>query len=127
MIFIDLSNKNELYCKKIIALLNKNKGDIVVNCNYINYAKDNVKVINTTDERKLADYAIKSEMVLIFDIKNNSNNGCASFTLGILSTDKIKDELNWIPKYSIHDGFKRTIEYIESEIKNNDKKLIKKF
>ncbi len=70
MIFIDLYNKNKSYCKNIIDLLNKNDADIIVNCNYINYTKDNVKVINTTDERELADYAIKSEMVLIFDIND---------------------------------------------------------
>lgn len=68
MIFIDLSNKNELYCKKIIDLINKNEKDIVINCNYTDYTKDNVKIISTTDERELADYAIRSEMVLIFDI-----------------------------------------------------------
>jgi UDP-glucuronate decarboxylase len=65
---------------------------------------------------------------LVFDIQEPSNNnGCASFTLGILSTDKIKKELGWEPKYSIHDGFKRTIEFIESELKKEDvQKLVRK-
>ena len=57
---------------------------------------------------------------LVFDIpKDQKNTGTASFTLGILATDKIRKELNWKPKYSIFDGFKRTIEYIESEMKRD--------
>ncbi|HPE14982.1 MAG TPA: NAD(P)-dependent oxidoreductase [Bacilli bacterium] len=55
---------------------------------------------------------------LTFNIPNSTqrlNSGCATFTDGILSTQKIRDELQWIPKYSISDGFKRTIDYLESE------------
>lgn len=70
MIFIDLSDKNKSYCKKIIDLVDKNEKDIVINCNYTDYTKNNVQIINITDERELADYAIKSEMVLIFDIND---------------------------------------------------------
>lgn len=70
MIFIDLSNKNKSYCKKIIDSVNKNEKDIVINCNYTDYTKNNVQIININDERELADYAIKSEMVLIFDIND---------------------------------------------------------
>ncbi len=70
MIFIDLSNKNKSYCRKIIDLVNKNEKDIVINCNYTDYTKNNVQIINVNDERELADYAIKSEMVLIFDIND---------------------------------------------------------
>ena len=70
MIFIDLSNKNKSYCKKIIDLVDKNEKDIVINCNYTDYTKNNVQIININDERELADYAIKSEMVLIFDIND---------------------------------------------------------
>ncbi len=55
---------------------------------------------------------------LVFDIpKETTNTGTASFTLGILATDKIRKELKWKPKYSIFEGFKRTIDYIESEMK----------
>lgn len=101
---------------------------VLLNSNDIVYNVADEK--SKTSIKELADTLIniypERNLKLKFDIKNNVNNGCASFTLGILSTDKIKDELNWRPKYSIHDGFKRTIEYIESEIKNNDKKLIKK-
>lgn len=67
---------------------------------------------------------------LVFDIpEEQKNSGTASFTLGILSTDKIRKELHWDPKYSIHDGFKRTLEYLESEMevkKNSNQVLSKK-
>ena len=64
---------------------------------------------------------------LVFDIsKEQKNDGTASFTLGILSTDKIRKELGWAPKYSIHDGFKRTIEYLESELKKDKPKTLER-
>ncbi len=57
------------------------------------------------------------KLKLVFDIpKEQTNTGTASFTLGILATDKIRKELKWKPKYSIFEGFKRTLEYIESEM-----------
>ena len=34
----------------------------------------------------------------------------------ILSTDKIRNELNWKPKYTIKEGFKRTIEHLQEEL-----------
>lgn len=59
---------------------------------------------------------------LRFDIPESSkNDGTASFTLGILSTKKIREELKWEPKYSIAEGFKRTIDYLESTLLNDDK------
>ncbi len=64
---------------------------------------------------------------LVFDIpEETKNTGCASFTLGILATDKIRKELGWIPRYSIYDGFKRTIDYIESEMKKEKPVALKK-
>lgn len=68
------------------------------------------------------------DLKLVFDIpKEQGNTGTASFTLGILCTDKIRNELNWKPKYTIYSGFKRTLEYIESEMKLDDsKKMVKK-
>lgn len=70
MIFIDLSNKSKSFCEKIIDLISKNKIDIVINCNYHIYTKENIKIIKNYDEEKLIDYVKKSEMVLIFDINN---------------------------------------------------------
>lgn len=69
MIFIDLSNKNKAFCKKIIDLLNNNE-DIIINCDFTDYTKDNIKIINITDERNIVDFAIKSDVVLIFDIND---------------------------------------------------------
>ena len=85
-------------------------------------------VYNIADEkcktsiRELAETMVsiypERKLKLVFDIpKETKNTGTASFTLGILATDKIRKELKWKPKYSIFDGFKRTIEYIESEMK----------
>ena len=83
-------------------------------------------VYNIADEksktsiRELAETMVsiypERKLKLVFDIpESDKNTGCASFKLGILCTDKIRKELKWKPKYSIFDGFKRTIEYLESE------------
>lgn len=65
----------------------------------------------------LVDIYPERNLKLEFDIpKDTKNDGTASFTLGILNSDKIKNELGWKPKYSIKDGFKRTVDYIESEL-----------
>ncbi len=85
-------------------------------------------VYNIADEKcrtsikQLAETMIKiypeRNLSLVYDIpKKELPNGTSSFTLGILSTDKIKEELGWEAKYSIFDGFKRTLEYIETELK----------
>ena len=37
-----------------------------------------------------------------------------TYTLGILSSEKLR-KLGWNPKYSVKDGFKRTLEYLELE------------
>ena len=89
------------------------------------YSKD--LVYNIADEKcktsikELAETMVgiypERKLKLVFDIpEEEKNQGTASFTLGILATDKIRNELGWTPKYSIHDGFKRTIDYIESEL-----------
>ncbi len=49
----------------------------------------------------------------VFDIpKTQENTGAAPFTLGILSSDKIKG-LGWKPRYSLIEGIRRTVEYLE--------------
>ena len=50
---------------------------------------------------------------VIMDIDNSNAMGTASFTLGILSSQKIREELGWIPRYSLKDGFLRTINYLK--------------
>lgn len=100
-----------------------NSKDIVYNIASEN-CKTSIKelaetLVNIYPERKLK---------LVFDVKEDANKkGCASFTQGILSTSKIRNELGWEPKYSLYDGFKRTLEYLESEMnKSSEMKLQKK-
>lgn len=58
----------------------------------------------------------KNDIKVIMDIpkEEESNSGNAAFTLGILSSEKIRKELNWKPLYDIKSGFLRTINYLES-------------
>lgn len=58
-----------------------------------------------------------SKVVISIPDEEKNKSGTAAFTLGILSSKKIRDELNWIPRYNIKDGFKRTLEYLTSERK----------
>lgn len=51
---------------------------------------------------------------LVFDIPEGGTKGTAPYTLGILSSEKLR-KLGWNPKYSVKDGFKRTLEYLELE------------
>ena len=51
---------------------------------------------------------------LVFDIPEGGTKGTAPYTLGILSSGKLR-KLGWNPKYSVKDGFKRTLEYLELE------------
>lgn len=51
---------------------------------------------------------------LVFDIpEDQKNQGTAPFTLGILASDKLK-ALGWKPIYSLEEGIKRTVRYLES-------------
>ncbi len=87
--------------------------------------KSNDIVYNIADEssktsiRQLAETLVsidkEKNLKLIFDIKDTSK-GSASFKNGILSTEKIKNELGWSPKYSIKDGFARTIDHLKEEL-----------
>ena len=51
---------------------------------------------------------------LVFDIPEGGTKGTAPYTLGILSSEKLR-KLGWNPKYSVKDVFKRTLEYLELE------------
>lgn len=63
---------------------------------------------------------------LVFDIPEIKEKGSASFKRGILSTDKIRNELGWSPKYSIEEGFKRTVNHLEVELNISNNKVLKK-
>lgn len=52
---------------------------------------------------------------LVTNIDHSNDKGNSAFTLGILSSKKISDELGWESIYSIRDGFKRTVDFLESD------------
>ena len=69
----------------------------------------------------------EKELKLVFDIPKEAPKGTASFKNGILSTDKIRNELGWKPKYNIEEGFRRTVLHLEETLDlEQEKKLIKK-
>lgn len=51
---------------------------------------------------------------LVFDIPEGGTKGTAPYTLGILSSRKLR-KIGWSPKYSVKEGFKRTLGYLEIE------------
>lgn len=51
---------------------------------------------------------------LVFDIPEGGTKGTAPYTLGILSSEKLR-RIGWSPRYSVKEGFKRTLEYLEIE------------
>lgn len=51
---------------------------------------------------------------LVFDIPKGGTKGTAPYTLGILNSGKLRS-IGWNPRYSVKDGFKRTLEYLELE------------
>lgn len=73
---------------------------------------------STVSIRQLAETLVEAfpdrKLKVVFDIpKVADNSGCAPFTLGILSSSKLK-KLGWRPLYSLQNGLKRTVEYIET-------------
>ena len=77
-------------------------------------------VYNVSDEnnkisiRELA-YIVASldNLKVVFEIEDEDNQSYAPFKFGILSSDKIKKELNWKSKYSLKNGFKRTYDFLK--------------
>lgn len=51
---------------------------------------------------------------LVFDIPEGGTKGTAPYTLGILNSEKLR-KIGWKPKYSVQEGFKRTLEYLAIE------------
>lgn len=83
------------------------------------------QVYNVSDERnevsikELAEIMVsiypEKNLKLRFEIENENQSGYAPFKLGLLSSEKIRTELNWNAKYSIKDGFKRTLDFFKFE------------
>lgn len=68
--------------------------------------------------RELAEIMVsiypERNLKLVFDIPEGGTKGTAPYTLGILSSAKLR-KLGWEPVYSVEDGFRRTLEFLESE------------
>ena len=55
----------------------------------------------------------EEKLKIIFDIKEEKKLDYESFKFCLLSSEKIKKELNWNAKYNVHEGFKRTYEFLK--------------
>ena len=84
--------------------------------------KSKEMVYNVSDERNEVSIRQLAEIIadipsekleLLFDIEDDEGQGYAPFKFGMLSSQKIRDELNWNAKYSVEEGFKRTYEYLK--------------
>jgi nucleoside-diphosphate-sugar epimerase len=73
---------------------------------------------NKVSIKELAETIVKinpeDNLKVVMDIPEDALKGVSPFTLGILNSDKIRS-IGWSPKYSILDGFTRTLKYLEIE------------
>lgn len=81
-----------------------------------NIADKNAKVSIKELAELLAGLYPERNLRVEMQIDNDSSKGTAPFKLGIINSDKLI-KLGWKPKLSLQEGFKRTVEYIESEAK----------
>ncbi len=70
MIFVDLSNKNKTFCKRIINLLKKSEKKIVINSKYFEIEDSNIHILNIENEFELIELSEKADVVLIFNIND---------------------------------------------------------
>lgn len=70
--------------------------------------------------RELAELLVKivpeKKLSLRFEIPKGGLKGTAPFTLGILDSSRLRT-LGWKPRYTLEEGFRRTIDYLEIEKK----------
>ena len=68
--------------------------------------------------RELAEIMVgiypERNLKLVFDIPEGGTKGTAPFTLGILSSRKLR-KAGWDPRYTVKEGFARTLSYLELE------------
>ena len=68
--------------------------------------------------RELAEIMVgiypERNLKLVFDIPEGGTKGTAPFTLGILSSRKLR-KAGWDPRYTVKEGFARTLRYLELE------------
>lgn len=72
---------------------------------------------STVTIRQLAETLVRAypdrKLKLAFDIPESGiDSGTAPFTLGILNSDKLRS-IGWHPVYSLEEGLKRTVDYLE--------------
>ncbi len=84
-----------------------------------NIADKNAKVSIKELAELLADLYPERNLKVEMQLDDSNNKGVAPFKLGIINSDKLI-KLGWKPKISIRDGFKRTVEYIETELKTEN-------
>lgn len=65
----------------------------------------------------LVDLAPDKKTKLVMDIPKDAPKGTASFTGGIINSEKLKNETGWDAHYSVREGFGRTIEHLKDELK----------
>lgn len=79
-----------------------------------NIGNENGKVSIRELAEIMVDIYPERGLKLVFDIPEGGTKGTAPYTLGILSSKKLR-EIGWSPKYSVKEGFRRTLEYLEIE------------
>lgn len=100
----------------MFIILLKSK-DVVYNAANVD-GKVSIKELAQT----LVDLAPDKNTKLIMDIPKDAPKGTASFTGGIINSDKLKNETGWDARYSVRDGFARTIEHLKDELELDKKK-----
>lgn len=73
---------------------------------------------NEVSIKELAEILInlcpKNQSKLVFNIEEEKEGyDYKTFKFCLISSEKIMNELKWNPKYSIEEGFKRTITYLK--------------
>ncbi|MCD7894898.1 MAG: NAD-dependent epimerase/dehydratase family protein [Erysipelotrichaceae bacterium] len=73
---------------------------------------------NKVSIKELAEILVQinpeDHLKVVMDIPKDALKGVSPFTLGILNNEKLL-KLGWEPQFSIFDGFKRTVRYLEIE------------
>lgn len=86
-----------------------------------NMADENSKISIKELAELLINLYPEKKLKLVMDI-DKDQKGCAPFKLGTINSDKIK-KLGWTPTVTLEEGFRRTVEYIQLEIKNGKKNI----
>lgn len=79
-----------------------------------NIGDENAKISIRGLAELLVSIVPEKKLSLKFDIPEGGLKGTAPFTLGILDSQRLR-QLGWKPRYTIEEGFRRMIEYLEIE------------